>query len=69
MRVYVPTPMIEEPFFSVPAVVTLIVQDNVVVELVVDYPVPTTVTHIVGSSMTETNEEDEPIVNHENEQQ
>jgi hypothetical protein len=61
--------MIEESFFSVPAAVTLIVQDNVVVELVVDSPVPTTVTHIVGSSMTETNEEDEPIANHENEQQ
>jgi hypothetical protein len=61
--------MIEEPFFSVHAAVTPIVQDNVVVELVVDSPVPTTVTHIVGSSMTETNEEDKPIANHENGQQ
>jgi hypothetical protein len=39
-RVYVSTPMVREPFFSIPADVTSIVQGNVVVEPVVDSPVP-----------------------------
>jgi hypothetical protein len=39
-QVYVSTPMVGEPFFSIPAVVTPIVQGNVIVESVVDSPVP-----------------------------
>jgi hypothetical protein len=38
--VYVPTPMVGEPFFSVSATITPIVQGNIVVEPVVDSPVP-----------------------------
>jgi hypothetical protein len=71
---YVPTLMVEEPFFSIPATVTPIVQGNMVVEPVVDSHVPMVVTLIVDSLMTETNEEEEsiflePIDNHEDEQQ
>jgi hypothetical protein len=43
--VYVPTPMVGEPFFSVPVAVTPIIQGNVVAESVIDSPVPMTVTH------------------------
>jgi hypothetical protein len=68
-RVYVPTPMVEEPFFSVPATITPIVQDNVVVEPVIDSHVPMATTLIIGSPMAEINEEEEPIINHEEEQQ
>jgi hypothetical protein len=60
-RVYVPTLMVEEPFFSVPAAVTPIVQGNVVVELGIDSAVPMAMMTIVGSLMVEINEEDEPI--------
>jgi hypothetical protein len=72
-RVYVPTPMVGEPFFLVPAAVTPIVQGNVVVEPGVDSAVPMAMMTIVGSLMVEINEEDEPIfqepiVNHEKEQ-
>jgi hypothetical protein len=67
--VYVPTPMVREPFFSVPAVVTPIVQGNVIVEPIVDYPVPMAVTSIIGSLMIEINKEEEAITNHEEEQQ
>jgi hypothetical protein len=61
-------------FFSVPAAVTLMVQGNVVAEPVVDSPVPVAITPIVGSQMTEVDEEVEPvfqksIANHEEEQQ
>jgi hypothetical protein len=67
--VYVPTTMVEEPFFSVPATITPIVQDNMVVEPVVDSHVPMATMLIIGSPMTEINEEEEPIINHEEEQQ
>jgi hypothetical protein len=70
----VPTPMAGKPFFSVPAAVTPIVQGNVVVEPIVKSPVPMAAMPIVGFLMTEINEEDEPvfqepITNHEEEQQ
>jgi hypothetical protein len=72
--VCVPTPMVAEPFFSVSAAVTPMTQGNVVAEPVTDSPVPMTATHIVGSPMTEVDEElepvfQEPITNHEEEQQ
>jgi hypothetical protein len=60
-RMYVPTTMVGEAFFSVPVAVTPIVQGNVVVEPVVDSPVSMAVTPIIGSLMTETNEEEEPV--------
>jgi hypothetical protein len=59
-RVYVPTLMVVEPFFSVPAAVTPRVQDNVVVEHIVDSPVTMDVTPIVSSLMAEIDEE-EPV--------
>jgi hypothetical protein len=70
----VPTLMVVEPFFSVPATVTPMVQDNVVAEPIADSPIPMAVTPIVGSPMTEVDEElehafKEPITNHEEEQQ
>jgi hypothetical protein len=73
-RVCVPTPMVAEPFFSVLAAVTPMTQGNVVAEPVVDSPVPMVATPIVGSPMTEVDEElepvfQEPITNHEEEQQ
>ena len=40
-RVYAPTPMIHEPFFSLPAVATPIVQDTVVPAPIVIPPVAT----------------------------
>jgi hypothetical protein len=69
-RVCVPTPMVIEPLFLVPATVTPIVHGNVVVES----PVPMAATPIVGSPMAEINKEEEPIfqkpiANHEEEQQ
>jgi hypothetical protein len=57
----VPTPMVAEPFFSVPAAITPMMQDNVVVELVVDSTVPVATTHIVGSRMAEVDEEVEHV--------
>jgi hypothetical protein len=60
-RVCVPTPMVAEPFFSVPAIVTPMTQGNVVVEPVADSPVPMAVIPIVGSPMIEVDEELEPI--------
>jgi hypothetical protein len=57
--------MVREPFFSVSVVVTPIVQGNVVI----DSSVPMVAMLIVGSSMVEINKEDEPITNHEEEQQ
>jgi hypothetical protein len=60
-RVCVPTPMVAEPFFSVPAAVTPMMQGNVVIEPVADSPVPMAATPIVGSPMTEVDEELEPI--------
>jgi hypothetical protein len=72
--VYVPTLMVKEPFFLVPAAVTPIVHGNMVVELIVDSLIPMVVTPIIGSPMAETNEKEEPsfekhISNHEEEQQ
>jgi hypothetical protein len=46
--VYVPTPMIQEPYFSMPANVTPIVHDNVIA------------TPVVTSPMVEIDEEEEP---------
>jgi hypothetical protein len=72
-RVYVPTPMVAELFFSVPAVVTPMMQGNVVVEPIVDSPIPVAIMSIIGSPMAEVDEEEEhvfqePIANHEEEQ-
>jgi hypothetical protein len=70
----VPTPLVVELFFSVPATITPMVQSNVVAEPIVDSPVHMAIISIVGSPMTEINEEaehvfKEPIANHEEEQQ
>jgi hypothetical protein len=70
----VPTLMVAEPFFSVPATVTPMVQGCVVAEPVVDSRVPVAATPIVGSPMAEVDEEEEhvfqePIANYEEEQQ
>jgi hypothetical protein len=66
--------MVVEPFFLIPAIVTPIVQGNVVVEPIVESPVPMSTMPIVGSPMTDINEDEEPvfqepIANHEEEQQ
>jgi hypothetical protein len=61
--------MVAEPFFSVPATITPIVQDNMVIEPIVDSHVPMAVMHIIGSLMVEIDEEEEPIANHEEQQQ
>jgi hypothetical protein len=65
--------MVVEPFSSVSAAVTPIVQGNVDVESVVHSPVTMGETPIVGSPMAEIDEEEpvfqEPIANHEEEQQ
>jgi hypothetical protein len=65
--------MVAEPFFSVPAAVTPIVQGNVVVEPIVDSLMIMGATSIIGSPMVEINEEEsifqEPIANHKEEQQ
>jgi hypothetical protein len=57
----VTTPMVAEPFFSIPTAVTPMVQGNVVAEPVVDSPVPVVATPIVGSPMAKVDEEAEPI--------
>jgi hypothetical protein len=69
-RVCVPTSMVTEPFFLVPAAVTPMTQGNVVAESVTDSSVPMAATPIVGSPMTEVDEElepafQEPVTNHE----
>jgi hypothetical protein len=68
-----PTLIIAEPFFSIPAAVTPMVQDNVVAEPVVNSPISVVATPIVGSPMAEVEEVEpvfqEPIANHEEEQQ
>jgi hypothetical protein len=73
-RVCVPTLMVAELFFSVSDAVRPMVQCNVVAEPVVDSSVPVAATPIVGSPMAEVDEEEEhvfqePIANHEEEQQ
>jgi hypothetical protein len=73
-RICVPTPMVAEPFFLVLAAVTPMMQGNVDAEPVTDSPVPMAATPIIGSPMAEIDEElepffQEPITNHEEEQQ
>jgi hypothetical protein len=53
----------------VPAAVTPMTQGNVVAELIVDSPIPIAAMPIVGSPMTEVDEDlepifQEPIINH-----
>jgi hypothetical protein len=72
-RVCVPTLMVAEPFFSVPATVTPMVQSNMVAEPIIDSSVPMAASSIVDSPMAEIDEEEEPvfqepIANHEEEQ-
>jgi hypothetical protein len=73
-RVCMSTPMVAEPFFSVPATVTPMTQGNVIAEPVADSPVHMAATPIIGSPMTKVDEDlepvfQEPITNHEEEQQ
>jgi hypothetical protein len=68
-RVYVPTPTVQELFFSIPVDVTLIVQDNVVATPIVCSPVTMVATHVASSSMVEIDKEEEPFATHEEEQQ
>ena len=49
-RVYMPTPMVQEPFFMLPVVVVPTVQDTVVT------------THVVSSPVATMNEHEEPIL-------
>ena len=49
-RVYVPTPMVQEPFFSLPVAAAPTVQDIVVTTPVVSSPIATT------------NEDEEPVL-------
>jgi hypothetical protein len=70
----VPTPMVAEPFFSVPTAVAPMTQGNVVAEPVADPPIPMAAMPIIGSPITEVDEDlepvfQEPIINHEEEQQ
>jgi hypothetical protein len=60
-RVYVPTLMVAQPFLSLPAAVTPMVRGDMVVEPVIDSPVPMPATPIVGSPMAEIDEEEEPV--------
>jgi hypothetical protein len=60
-RLCVPTLMVIEPIFSIPAAVTPMVQGNVVAEPVVDSPVHVAATPIVGSPMVEVDEEVKPV--------
>ena len=64
-RVYAPTPMIHEPFFSLPAVAALIVQDTVVPAPVVILPVAT----MNDDEESVLQDPIEPIATHEGEQQ
>jgi hypothetical protein len=66
--------MVAESFFSVPAADTSMAQDIMVAESVADSPVPMAATPIIGSPMTAVDEDlepvfQEPIINHEDEQQ
>jgi hypothetical protein len=60
-RVCVPTLMVAEQFFSIPAAVTPMAQGNVVAEPVADSLIPMAVMPIVGSPMTEVDEDLEPV--------
>jgi hypothetical protein len=40
-RVYIPTPIVQEPFFSLPVAVALTIQDTIVIAPIVSSPVVT----------------------------
>ena len=64
-RVYVPTPMIQEPFFSLPVATAPTVQGTIVTTPVVSSPIATTnedEEHVLQDPI-------EPVVAHEEEQQ
>jgi hypothetical protein len=66
--------MVTKLFFLIPAAITPMTQGNVAAEPVVDSPIAMAATPIIGSPMAEINEEEEPIfqepiANHEEEQQ
>jgi len=64
-RVYVPTPMVQEPFFSLPVAVAPTVQDTIVTAPVVSSPMATINEHkkpILQDPI-------EPVVAHEKKQQ
>ena len=64
-QVYVPTPMVQEPFFTLPAVAVPIVQDTLVTSPIVSSPVATINEH----EEPVLQDPQEPIVTHEGEQQ
>ena len=64
-RVYAPTPMIHEPFFSLPAVAAPIVQDTVVLAPIVIPPVA----RMNDDEEPVLQDPIEPIATHEGEQQ
>ena len=51
-RVYVPTPMVQEPFFTLPVVAVPTVQDTIVTAPVVSSPVATMNEHTRGRATT-----------------
>jgi hypothetical protein len=61
--------IVAEPFFSIVPAVTPIVQGNVVADPIADCPVSMAIMPIVGSPMAEIDEKEEPIANHEKQQQ
>jgi hypothetical protein len=70
----VPTSMVAEPLFSVPAAAAPMAQGNVVAEPVANSPIPMAAMPIVGSPMTEVDEYlvpvfQKPIINHEEQQE
>jgi hypothetical protein len=72
-RICMPTPMVAEPLLSVLVAAAPMAQGNVVTEPVVDSPISMAAMPIVGSPMTEVDEDlklvfQEPISNHEEEQ-
>jgi hypothetical protein len=73
-RICVPTSMVAEPLFSVPAAAAPMAQGNVVAEPVANSPIPMTAMPIVGFPMTEVDEDlvpvfQKPIINHEEQQE
>jgi hypothetical protein len=69
-----PTPMVAEPLLSVLVAAAPMTHGNVVAELIVDSPISMAAMPIVGSPMTEVDKDlepvfQEPISNHEEEQQ
>ena len=64
-RVYVPTPMVQEPFFTLPVVVVPTVQDTVVTAQIISSSVATMNEH--GEPVVQ--DPIEPVVTHEEEQQ